>query len=217
MQCRDDPAGDEVPRKMTPRLILPGQGETLPSTCINEGFKSMTPTARGDTSTQFTSRTFAPGANKTRSQMDRSSQPRCPQPDKSAWLDRPPTRPDRLSTWPAPVQASTSQHTPRDAKQRNGLYQKASSISASSVGKEEMTHPFEHSPQERNVRETNALYQNFAANYGAREEVSMSRYAERDGCTNSMHRGATAMFAANLGPEVRRSQSAARDFRDDVS
>merc|ERR1712007_212105 len=56
-----------------------------------------------------------------------------------------------------------------------------------------------------------------AANVGAREEVSMSRHAERDGCTNSMHRGATAVFAANLGPEVRRSQSAARDFRDDVS
>merc|ERR1712007_370413 len=148
----------------------------------------MTPTARGGT---LTPRTFAPGSKKTRLQMNQSSQPRCPQPDKSAWLDRPPTRLDRLSTWSAHVQASTSQHTPRDAKQRSGLYQKASSIAASYVGKEEMTHAFDHSPQERNVRETNASYQNavgmFAANVGARDEVSMSRHVERDGCTNSMH------------------------------
>merc|ERR1712007_317743 len=91
------------------------------------------------------------------SQMDGSPQPRSPQTDRSAQLDRSTRQPDRSPTWPAPVQASTSQRVPRDTRENNALHQKAASIFASSVGKEVMTHPFEHSPHVHDVRETNAM------------------------------------------------------------
>jgi len=35
-----------------------------------------------------------------------------------------------------------------------------------SVEKNDVTHPFEHSPQERDVRETNAMYQKAVAMFG---------------------------------------------------
>lgn len=147
---------------------------------------------------------------------------------------------------PAPVQASTSHRAPRDARDSHALYQKAASIFVPTLGKEEagtpqMMHPFDHSPHlewppradrtpprlertpTRVERETNAIYQKaaamFAANAGAREEVSMSQRAERDRDTNAMHQKAAAMFAANLLPkdEVRPAQRSARDSRDDVN
>jgi len=100
------------------------------------------------------------------------------------------------------------------------LHQKASSIFASSVGKEVISHPVEVSPQGHDVMETNAMYQKagamFGANVAAREAVSMSQRAETDMETNAMHRSATAKSAAYVGPEVRIRQRAARESRDNV-
>jgi len=237
MQGKDDPANDNVPRKMSPRYIfsdsptptrsercagsINGRVETPTSSDVNEGFKATTSTARGGTSTQSTFSTIAAGVKKTCSQMDLLPQPRSPQPDRSAQLDRSPTQPDRSPTRPESEQTSTSQRAPLHARESNALHQKASSIFASSVGKEVMTHPFEHSPQGHDIIETNAMYQEasamFGANVGVREDVSMSRCAERESDTNAMHRSATAKSAAYVGPEVRTAQRAAGESRDDVN
>jgi len=190
MQRRDEPADDEMPRKITPRFNLSDsprltpaesftgsvnvRAKTTTSNDVKEGFKATTSTARGGTSTQPTFRSSTP---------------------------------DRLPTRLAPVQASTTQRAPRDAREGNAMHQKASSIFASSVGKQEMSHPFEHSSQQRDSREKNAMYQKtaamFEANVGAREQMSMSQRAGGD-------RGAAAMYAPNLG-------QAARNPRDDIN
>merc|ERR1712137_1166011 len=152
VQCRDAPAVDDGPRKMPPRFNLPDsptiataerfvRAETPTSADVNEGFKATTSTARVGTSTQSTFSTFADGVKKARSQMDRSPQPRSPQPDRSAQLHRSPTQPDRSPTRPVTEQASISQRVPRDVRESNALHQKASSIFAPSVRKEGMTHP----------------------------------------------------------------------------
>merc|ERR1712007_315664 len=103
----------------------------------------------------------------------------------------------------------------------NALHHKASSIFASSVGKEVMTHPFQHSPQGHDVTETNTMYQKAGEMLGAivreREAVSMSQHAECERDTNATHRSATAKSGAYVGPEVRRAQRSARESRDDVN
>jgi len=114
--------------------------------------------------------------------------------------------PDRLPTSLAAVQASTTQRAPRDAREGDALHQKTS-VFGSSVGKQDMSHPFEHSSQPRDSREKNVMYQKtaamFEANVGAREQVSMSQRAGGD-------RGAAAMYAPNLG-------QASRNPRDDIN
>jgi len=231
VQCRDDLATDEVPRKMPPRFILPdsptpataenfGRAKTPTSVDVEEGFKATTSTAHVGTSTQSTFSTFADGVKKTRSQMDRSPQPGSSQPDRSAQLDRSPTQLDRSPTRPVTEQASISQRVPRDVRESNALHQKASSIFAPTVRKEGMTHPFENSPQGHNVKEPNAMYQKagamFGANVGVREAVSMPR-SEREKNTNTAHCSATAKFAANVGSEVPTTQRAAQESGDDVN
>lgn len=152
--------------------------------------------------------------------MNRSPQPSSPQSDRSAQSDQSGTQSDRSLIRPAPVQASTSQHAPCDARESNALHQKASAIFASSVGKEVIIHPVELSPERHDVMETNVMYQKagamFGANVAAREAVSMSQRAENEMETNAMHRSATAKSAAYVGPEVRIRQRAARESRDNV-
>jgi len=211
--CRDDLADDEVPRKMPSRFIFPDSPTPAPAERFVESINGQA---------QPTFSTVAAGVKKTRSQMDRSHQPRSPQPDISAQLGRSPTQPDTSPARPAPVQASTSQRAPPDAS--DALHQKASAIFASiftsSAGKEEMTPPFELSPQGHDVKETNAMYQKagamLGANVGAKEAVNMSR-AERERDINATHGGATAKFAASVGLEVRTAQRAARKSGDDVN
>jgi len=148
-------------------------------------------------------------------------QPRSPQPDRSAQLDQSPTQFDKSPTRLAQVQASTSQRAPLDTRESNALHYKASSIFASSVGKEVMTHPFQYSPQACDVTDTNAMYQKSGEMFGAivrgGEAVSMSQHAECERDTDSMHRSATAKSGAYFGQQVRRAQRSARESRDDAN
>jgi len=199
MRRRDEPADDEMPRKITPRFnvsdsprptpaesftgSINGRAKTTTSNDVKEGFKATTSTARGGTSTQPTFRS--------------------------------PT-PDRLPTSLAPVQASMTQRVPHDAREKNAMYQKTAAMFEANVGAREQMSMSQRAGGDRGTAamyapnlgqparnprdDINAMYQKAVGSRdeAVRREEAVTAQGSRE-VSNPMYQKAAAAFATNTG------------------